>query len=313
MKPTIVTAADAGFFALLMDLLASREASPRARAIPVQVLDVGLTEEQRALLAGRGVAVVEPGWDPAVPWVRELPRYFQALYARPFLPRYFPGFDVYLWIDADAWIQDEAVLAHYLGTAAAGKMAIVPEVDRGYWTLYKAPKLWTQNHKAFAWAYGLDAGYRLGRNPILNGGVWALAAEAPHWRAWQAALEKALGRRRRSPSTSNFYFHIAEQTAQNYIVFHDRLPTTFLPAYCNWFCGKGDPMWDEERGVLVEPHAPHTPLGIVHLAGKGVKERVFKLATLHGGRIETRLSYSAIQTLPRGTVVGLPARGVLPS
>jgi hypothetical protein len=297
MKATIVTAADAKYYPLLLDLLASRDTAPAARALPVQVLDVGLEPAQRAALAARQVACVEPGWDVAAPWAPDLPRYFKSLYARPYLPKYFPGFDAYLWIDADAWIQDDGVLDWYLRAAARGKMAIVQEVDRGYWTLYKPPKLWGQNQKAFAWAYGLRAGYRYGRNPILNGGVWALASDAPHWRAWQAALDRALARRKAKPSIANMSFHMVEQTAQNYIVWAGRLPTTFLPATCNWFCGKGDPMIAADGVTIVEPHEPHHPIGIVHLAGKGVKERIFRLSTPEGRMIETGLSYSAIQRL----------------
>lgn len=297
MKAVIVTAADAKFYGLVTDLIRSCRDGAFARTLPIRLLDVGLLPDQIEALAESGVACVAPEWDVPVAWREQLPAYFKSLYSRPYLPKYFPGYDVYLWIDADAWIQDDSVLPYYLRAAEAGKMAIVQEVDRGYWTLYKAPKLWTQNHKAFAWAYGWKAGYRLGRNPILNGGVWALAANAPHWPAWQAALNRALLRRRQRPSIANMSFHMVEQTAQNFIVFADKLPATFLPAYCNWFCGKGDPMIDAATCTIVEPHEPHRAIGIVHLAGKGVKDRVFKLKALSGETVETALSYSAILAL----------------
>jgi hypothetical protein len=297
MSATIVTAADAKFFNLLVDLIQSCRNGPFAATLPIQVLDIGLTAEQRRYLSDNKINAIVPGWDVPVAWREALPVYFKSLYSRPYLPKYFPGHDLYLWIDADAWVQDDSVLPYFLRAAQAGKMAIVQETDRGYWTAYKPPKLWSQNHKAFAWAYGWKVGYRLGRNPILNGGVWALAADAPHWAAWQAALNRALLPRKSQPSIANMSFHIVEQTAQNYVVFGDRLPATFLPAYCNWFCGKGDPMFDPAAGLLVEPHEPHRRLGIVHLAGKGVKERIFKLVTPTGGTVETGLSYSAIARL----------------
>ena len=295
---TIVSAADAKYWDLLDDLLLSWREGPFARGLGFAVLDVGLTSEQRARLDALGVARAEPGWDFTVPWRDKLPDHARSLHARPFLPRYFPGSDLYLWIDADAWIQDDRVLRLLIEPAAAGKLAIVQESDRGYWTSYKPPKLWGQNQKAFAFGWGWNAGYRLGRNPILNGGVWALAADAPHWAAWQRAMRLAFERRRlRVPPASDMSLQILEQTAQNYVVFHDKLPATFLPAYCNWFCAKGHPLWDERRHALVEPHAPHETLGIVHLAGKGMKDRVFTLKTLQGGTVETRLTRSAIRAL----------------
>jgi hypothetical protein len=65
-------------------------------------------------------------------------------------------------------------------------------------------------------------------------------------------------------------------------------------------------MFDPARGLLVEPHEPHRRLGIVHLAGKGVKERIFKLATPTGGTVETALSYRAIARLKGAADGGKP-------
>jgi len=55
--------------------------------------------------------------------------------------------------------------------------------------------------------------------------------------------------------------------------------------------------WGGRR--LVEPNAPHQPLGILHLAGTGQKDKSFTLATLDGGSIETMLRYSYLhETAP---------------
>src|ERR1019366_3197819 len=113
-----------------------------------------------------GAILKEPGWDLDFPGRAALPRHYQAMTARPYLPRHFPGYETYLWIDADAWVQDDAVLDLFIATARRGELAIVPEIDRGYWTIHKRPKPWGQNQKAFAWSYGWRAGYRLGRNAI---------------------------------------------------------------------------------------------------------------------------------------------------
>jgi hypothetical protein len=297
---TLVSAADANYWPLLHDLVLSVRAGEVGRGLALSVLDVGLALEHRRRLAELGAAVVEPGWDFRLPWADRVPGHQRALYARPFLPRYFPGHEIYLWVDSDAWVQDERVLRWFVEAARKGKLPIVPEIDRAYWTLYKRPRLWGQNQKMFAFCYGARAGYRLGRNPILNAGIWALAADAPHWAAWRRAIERALQRRRVTlPGKGDLRLDLVEQTALNAVVFEDRLPATFLPAYCNWFAGKGEPMWDERGYRLVEPHAPHEPIGIVHLAGKGMKQRVFQLRTLGGGTVSTRLTWSAVQELGR--------------
>jgi hypothetical protein len=299
---TIVSAANASYFDLLRGLVLSLKHQPPSRNLPISVLDLGLTSDQRDRLARVDVTLVTPGWDIDFPKRDRVPDHYRAMTARPYLPRHFPGFDIYLWIDADAWVQDPGVLDYFIRAAWRGKLAIVPEIDRGYWTIHKRPKPWGQNQKAFAWAFGLQAGYRLGRNAILNVGAFALRGDAPHWRLWAEAHFQALNRRRLLGPIDfhNINFFLSEQTALNYVVYAQGAPATFLPAYCNWFCGKGTPMWDPDLGRLVEPHEPHRPLGIVHLAGKGMKDRRWRLETPCGGSVETGLTFGEASRLAEG-------------
>jgi hypothetical protein len=296
---TVVSAADAAYFELLRHLVMSLRRGPQSRALAVSIMDLGLEAQQKQWLESEGAVVVDPGWDIDFAQRDRAPAYYKAMTARPYLPKHFPGHAVYLWIDADAWVQDDAVLDMFVSGARRGKLAIVPELDRGYWTIHKRPKFWGQNQRAFAWAYGWRAGYRLGRNAILNTGVFALARDAPHWRLWANAHASALRRRRfgRAASTGKVEFRNAEQTALNYVVYAEHAPATFLPAYCNWFCGKGTPMYDPERRLLVEPHEPHRPIGIVHLAGKRMKERVWQLATPAGDTVSAQLTFEALRAL----------------
>jgi hypothetical protein len=289
---TIVSAADAKYFPLLAGMV--RSLVDHGVTLPLSILDLGLTGEQQTWLRDHGATLATPGWDLDFPGRADVPSHYRAMTARPHLPKHFPGHDVYLWLDGDTWVQRAHVLDFFLRAALAGKMAIVPELDRSYWTMYKPPKLWGQNQKAFAWSYGLNAGYRLGRNPILNSGVFALSGEAPHWRLWADAHRRALHRSglRSAISGKNFYFFLSEQTALNYVVFADKAPTTLLPAYCNWFCSKGEPMLSPEEHLLVEPHEPHEPIGIVHLAGASFdKNRLWKVPVRGGGETRIPLTY----------------------
>ena len=282
-------------------LVLSIRDKPQGAGVSISILDVGLNGEQRDWLADQGAVIVEPGWDFDMPPAMNTPGHFRALLARPFLPRYFPGHDIYLHIDSDAWVQDWSAIDAYLGAAADGKLAITPQVDRSYNTIYKRPRPYrrTQNYRSFDWSYGWRIADRLGRNPILNCGVFALAADAPHWGLWETAIQKALDRRtlRSRKGWPNLYFKLIEQTAMNYVVFGDKAPSTFLPAWCNWFCALAAPRFDGNRRVLVEPHAPYQPIGVVHLAGEDFQNRQFELEGLYGPGIITRLRYEDIAGL----------------
>jgi hypothetical protein len=286
----IVSGADSAYFPLLRDMVLSvRERRSNA---PLGILDCGLEPAQHAWLAERVTYVVRPGWDIDFPGRTRIPEGRKAQFARPFLPHYFPGYETYLWIDADAWLQDWRIVALYVGAARAGKLAIVPEIDRAYKRHYKRPKFFglTLTWKNYREAFGWRVADRLGRNPMINCGVFALRGDAPHWQIWGRIMEQVARR-------TQFFF--VEQTALNFAIFAEHLPVDFLPAYCNWMPGDAAPAFDAERGLFVEPYSPHEVIGVMHLAGPEQKTHIFRLTQLDGGTIETSLRYSESRAICR--------------
>jgi hypothetical protein len=230
------------------------------------------------------VVLAAPGWDLDFPRHDNTPEIRKAQIARPFLPRHFPGYGTYIWIDADAWLQEWSAIEMLRTAASDGRLAICPEIDRSYKRHYKRPKLFgmTLQWRCYREAFGWRVADRLGRNPMLNCGVFALNGDSAHWQTWRVAMQRALAR-------TNFVY--IEQIALNYAVFSGIIDATFLPAICNWLCGDAAPMWDESRKRLVEPNAPFQPIGILHLAGEGQKGKRFNLATLSGHSVESMLRY----------------------
>jgi hypothetical protein len=284
----VVSGADSGYFALLQDAVRSvRALRPE---VAIGIFDLGLTPDERAWLEGRATHVVRPEWDFDFPGRAHASQALKVELARPFLPRYFPGYSMYLWLDADAWLQDWRVVELYCAAAGRDKLAITPEIDRAYKRHYKRPKLFGMNliWKNYREAFGWRVADRLGRNPTVNCGVLALHVEAPHWEAWRRVLARVLQRTSFTP---------AGQTALNYVVFAEHLPVNFLPAYCNWMPGDAAPAFDALRGLFVEPYAPHEVIGVMHLAGAEQKSHVFRLDRLGGGTVETALRYGATREL----------------
>ena len=284
----IVSGADREYFPLLRDTVLSVRAVRRGAAIGI--LDLGLDAEHRDWLSSRVEHIVHPAWDLDFPRRAQTPDTFKAQVARPFLPQHFPGYETYLWIDADAWLQDPRVIDLYVDAAGRDKLAITPEIDRAYKRHYKRPKPfgWTLAWKNYRQAFGWRAADRLGRNPMVNCGVFALHRDAPHWAAWARTLSRVLERTR---------FFFVEQIALNYVIFAEGMPVNLLPAYCNWMPGDAAPAFDTERGLFVEPYAPHEVIGIMHLAGREQKKHIFRLNTLCGETIGTSLRYSESRAL----------------
>jgi hypothetical protein len=257
----IVTGADATYAGMLEECLRSIRDKPESRGMTLCLLDVGL-REHRDRLAGLADRVVEPGWDIDFPAKAQTPGYFRAMFARPFLPRHFPGHRLYLWIDADAWVQDWRAVELFIEGARQAdetgrpRLAVVPEIDRSYRNFTSA---WQEFHdvihKSYVDAFDEATADELVRYPLINSGVFAMRAEAPHWQAWARTLEASLQRKTTS---------LSEQAAINHVVYRQKLPTALLPTWCNWICHHAAPRRDEKSGALTEPLLPYQRLGIVH-------------------------------------------------
>jgi len=284
----IVTGADAGYFPLVQDtVLSVRALDP---CVAIGVLDLGLAADQLAWLGGQTAHVVQPGWDVEFPGRARTPNAFKAQVARPFLPRHFPGYEMYLWLDADAWVQRREAIELYRAAAGRDRLAITIEIDRAYKRHYKRPKFLglTLPWKTYREAFGWRVADRLGRNPMLNCGVFALHRDAPHWAAWQRLIGQVLQRTR---------FFYVDQISLNYAVFAEHLAAELLPASCNWLAGDAAPAFDSGSGLFVEPYMPHGPIGVMHLAGTEQKTQVFHINKLDGGALDTTLRFGATRAI----------------
>jgi hypothetical protein len=272
----IISAADQAYWPLLSGLLNSIDKRRRSAAIAVGVLDLGLTSGQVERLHRYGAKVVSPAWDYDVAgFATAPPPFFRAMTARPHLPRYFPGYDIYAWIDADCWVQDWRAVRLLCATAERYGFSIVPELDRSY-----TPRLldgrtfveWARS--CFAKCYGDEEASRLAPYPMLNCGVFAGAATAPLWSLWSGDLGEILARLREA------YF-FAEQTALNACIREHDMAVALLPARCNWICSRALPRVGADGKSLVEPFPPFEPLGILHLSA-ATKDGIWPLRDLEG-------------------------------
>lgn len=258
MRTLIVTAGDEGFMPLLRGLVESLQQWEPRPFTDLACLDVGLGPESREWVSRYAAHVVSPGWDlPVDPALREAKPHVRALTARPFLPKYFPGYDIYLWIDADAWVQSPFALEWCLAAAAKGALAAAPEVDRAY-RHSKNVVEWRRSRMQRY--FGDEAAGKLGLELYLNSGVFALRADAPHWEPWARHFSDGL------KATNGTL--LTDQTALNHMLWTEKLPVHPLPALCNWLCHLAVPGFDARRQKFYEPFAPSQPIGILHLAGK---------------------------------------------
>ena len=106
-KNVIVSLADANYFPLLEELIDSIRRFKESKDVAICILDAGLTNNQKEILLKKVDKITSAEWDIEVPEFKVRGKeWLKSQVSRAFLPKYFPDYEKYLWIDCDAWVND---------------------------------------------------------------------------------------------------------------------------------------------------------------------------------------------------------------
>ena len=262
----IVSLADSNYFELLNELIDSIKKFEQSKNVSICILDAGLTEDQKNKLSKKIDEIKIAEWNIEVPSYKVSGKeWLKSQVSRAFLPKYFPGYKKYLWIDCDAWVNDWQSVELYFKACENGKLGITQTMGPGYkivskvkWIFGKLALIKSQNFKhAINSKIGIDKARKLAFAPHINIGVFSLEHDSSCWKIWQDNLAITL--------KSGKIFG-SEGLAINMSVYVDDIETEFLPLNCNWIASNLLPKFDEEKQTFVEPYLPNYNIGIMHLA-----------------------------------------------
>ena len=265
-KNVIVSLADANYFELLNELVDSIKNFKQSKDIAICILDAGLSEQQKDILSKKVDEIKSAEWDIDVPAFKVKGReWLKSQVSRAFLPKYFPNYEKYLWIDCDAWVSNWDSVELYFRACEDGKLGITQTLGPGYrimskvnWLFGKIAVIKSQNFKhAIKSKIGINKARKLAFAPHINIGVFSLEKDSLGWASWQKNLEQTL-------KSGNIFG--SEGLAINMSVYIDELETEFLPLNCNWIASNLLPKFDEIKNIFVEPYLPNHEIGIMHLA-----------------------------------------------
>ena len=265
-KNVIVSLADSNYFELLNELVNSIKQFDESKNIAICVLDAGLTNDQKNILSKKVDEIKTAEWDIEVPTKKiKGKEWLKSQVSRAFLPKYFPDYEKYLWIDCDAWVNNWESVQLYFKACENGKLGITQTLGPGYkimskvnWLFGKVAIIKSQNFKhAIKSKIGLNKARKLAFAPHINIGVFSLEKDSPGWESWQRNLQQTL-------KSGNIFG--SEGLAINMSVYIDDLETEFLPLNCNWIASNLLPKFDEKENTFVEPYLPNYKIGIMHLA-----------------------------------------------
>ena len=262
----IITLSDSNYFDLLIELVNSINSFEQGKNVSICVLDAGLTNDQKKLLEKKVYSIKKAEWDIKVPNYKVAGKeWLKSQISRAFLPKYFPEFDKYLWIDCDAWVNSWNTVEMYFEACNNGKLGITQSVGQGYrvlskvnWLFGKLALIKSQNYKhAKKSGFSESTARKIAFAPHINIGVFSLEKNSDCWKVWQDLLKKAL--------SSGKVFG-SEGLAMNIAVYDSNVDVEFLPLYCNWIASNVLPKYDQVKKTFVEPYLPHNRIGIMHLA-----------------------------------------------
>ncbi len=265
-KNVIVSLADANYFPLLDELVDSIKRFKQSESVAICILDAGLKQDQRDSLSKKVDEIKNAEWDIEVPGYKVKGKeWLKSQVSRAFLPKYFPNYEKYLWIDCDAWVNDWSCVELYFKACDDGKLGITQTIGPGYkitskvnWLFGKLALIKSQNFKhAVKSKISYTDARKLAFAPHINIGVFSLEKDSKGWRTWQNNLEKTL-------KAGNIFG--SEGLAINMSVYIDNLETEFLPLNCNWITSNLLPKYDQKQSTFVEPYLPNYKIGIMHLA-----------------------------------------------
>ncbi len=265
-KNAIVSLADSNYFPLLKELIDSIKRFKESENIAICILDAGLTHDQKEILLKKVDKIESAEWDIEVPEFKVKGKeWLKSQVSRAFLPKYFPSYEKYLWIDCDAWVNDWNSVELYFKASEGGKLGITQTIGPGYkitskvnWLFGKIAIIKSQNFKhAIKSNVGYAKARKLAFAPHINIGVFSLEKNSRAWEIWQNNLSKTL-------KAGNIFG--SEGLAINMSVYIDDLETEFLPLNCNWLTSNLLPKFDELNQTFVEPYLPNYKIGIMHLA-----------------------------------------------
>ena len=265
-KNVIVSLADSNYFPLLNELIDSIKRFNESSEIAICILDAGLSDDQKTELLSKVDEIKSAEWDIKVPDNKIKGReWLKSQVSRAFLPKYFPNYEKYLWIDCDAWVNDWQSVELYFKASENGKLGITQTIGPGYkitsrvnWVFGKLAIIKSQNFKhAIKSNISLEKARKLAFAPHINIGVFSLEKNSTCWNSWQENLKQTL---------MGGEIFGSEQLAMNMSVYVDNVETEFLPLNCNWITSNLLPKFDEDKDTWVEPYLPNYKIGIMHLA-----------------------------------------------
>lgn len=297
MKTLLVTGGDKVFDDLLEDCVQSvRDVGYGG---DLAVLDFGFSPALLKRLQNDYGVIVKKGIlpDEVAAEAINVPVGAGVLLLKPYLPQLFPGYERFIFIDADVYCQDRIALDALAREAESTDFVAVSQRTRFHeWDVARGngvefnvfgQPLRRNWYTMFANRSRLPKADKqlMAKHQIINAGVFSAPAASPIWDLWITEMihcMKAMPVGRKSA---------ADQLGLGMALYRHKLNIKTLPEICNWTNAW---RYDPERHVFTETEPLYTPVSIMHLAGMRADDTTREVSFPDGTKKPLDLTYRAL-------------------
>ena len=265
-KTAIISGADKKYYPFLKNLIMSLEKTKCLEIADLCILDV---EKDSSYLkeVSSYIHKIEKARFSLKLSFSDTKDWYKLLTERPFIKDYFPGYDNYIWLDADTEVLSIDAIKNLIEATNISELAIVPEVNESYVfnnKKFEIKKIFASIYKISGWSFknynrylrkGL--GEDLFFKPLFNNGVFCLKSESILWNLWKAEYQGALDKAKSS------YGIKTDQLSLNKIIYENFTKISILDSTNNWIIQKAEDLIKVDN-IFVTPSFPRRKINILH-------------------------------------------------
>ena len=265
-KNVIVTGSDKKYFPFLKNLVNSLEKTKALDLCDLCILDVEEESEYLNELKNLIFQKKKAKYNLNI-FFKDKKDWFKLLTERPFMQEYFPGYERYIWMDADTEVLNLEGIRNLIEATESKDLAIAPEINESYVfknTKFGIKKIFKSIYKISGWSFknynkyfSKDLGEDLFFKPLFNNGVFCLRSESKIWDLWKIEYQSALNKAKSS------YGIKTDQLSLNKIIYDNFSKISTLDATNNWIISKSEYALKHANSFFT-PSFPNRKINIFH-------------------------------------------------
>lgn len=265
-KNVIVTGSDKKYYPFLKNLINSLINSNSLDICDLCILDVEDNSQYLEELNSKITKKKKANFNLNILF-KDRQDWFKLLTERPFMKDYFPGYDKYIWMDADTEVLSNDGIKNIIDACDDKDLAIAPEINESY--VFKSSKfgikkIFKSFYKISGWSFKNYRKYfsdRIGEDlffkPLFNNGIFCLKSTSKIWDLWKTEYQGALNKAKTS------YGIKTDQLSLNKIIYENFEKISILDSTNNWLVSRSEKIKMINNDFFT-PSFPNRKINILH-------------------------------------------------